>query len=126
MDITSAGGGSVPTIFIFSNSNFNGVTSTADLANKASNFRLSNGGTAIGGETAFVLTPAGSGGGVDVFVWTDGQNIDPAQHGSGNIASDGNFDTDELAYIAELGSGTNINSITSTSFAFQTITGFSA
>ena len=37
------------------------------------------------GETAFVLTGnAGSGGGVD-GVWTDGQNIDPAQHGSGNI-----------------------------------------
>ena len=125
-DITSAGGGSIPNIFIFSNTTFNGVTSSADLANRASSFSLSNGGTAIGGETAFVLTPAGSGGGVDVFIWTDGQNIDPSQHGTGNIASDGNFDTDELAYIAELGSSTTINSITSTSFAFQTITGFSA
>ena len=37
---------------------------------------------------------------------------------------DGNFDTDELAYIAEL-SSTNINTITSASFAFQTISGFS-
>jgi hypothetical protein len=38
---------------------------------------------------------------------------------------DGNFDTDELAYIAELGSSTDINTITSASFAFQTISGFS-
>ena len=62
---------------------------------------------------------------VDVFVWTDGSNIDPALHGSGNIAMDGNFDTDELAFIASLGSSTDINTITSTSFAFQTISGFS-
>ena len=97
------------------------------LANRASSFLLSNGVYCDrGAKQLYVLTPAGSGGGVGVFVWTDGQNIDPAQHGSGNIASDGNFDTDELAYVAELGSGTNINSITSTSFAFQTITGFSA
>ena len=66
-----------------------------------------------------MLTPAGAGGGVDVFVWTDGSNIDPAQHGSGNIAMDGNFDTDELAYIAELGSSTDINTITSSSFCLS-------
>ena len=121
-DITSAGGGSIPNIFIFSNSSFYGVTSSADLANRATGFLLSNGGTPIGGETAFILTPEASGGGVDVFIWTDGQNIDPSQHGSGNIASDGNFDTDELAFIAELGSGTNINSITSTSLPFTKLT----
>ena len=121
----AAQGNSIPYIFIFSNSTFNGVTSSADLASRATGFSLENSGNAIAGEQAFVLTPATSSGGVDVFIWTDGANIDPAQHGSGNIAMDGNFDTDELAYIAELGSSTSINSITSTSFAFQTISGFS-
>ena len=121
----STQGFSIPTIFIFSNSTFNGVTSSADLASRATGFSLENSGNAIAGEQAFVLTPTATGGGVDVFVWTDGANIDPAQHGSGNIAMDGNFDTDELAYIAELGSSTDINTITSASFAFQTISGFS-
>ena len=71
-----------------------------------------------------MLTPVVPGGGVDVFVGLVVQ-YRSAQHGSGNIAMDGNFDTDELAYIAELGSSTSINSITSTSFAFQTIFRFS-
>ena len=120
----STQGNSIPTIFIFSNSTFYGVSSSADLANRATGFSLENSGNAIAGEQAFMLTPATAGGGVDVFIWTDGANIDPAQHGSGNIAMDGNFDTDELAYIAELGSSTDINTITSASFAFQTISGF--
>ena len=32
---------------------------------------------------------------------------------------DGNFDTDELAYIAELGSSTDINTITSALLPFK-------
>ena len=32
------------------------------------------------------VTPAGSGIWVDVFIWTDGQNIDPSSTGTLNIA----------------------------------------
>ena len=87
-------GNSIPYIFIFSNSTFNGVSSSADLASRATGF-LENSGNAIAGEQAFVLTPATNSGGVDVFILTDGANINPAQHVQ-NIAMDGNFDTDEL------------------------------
>ena len=49
-------GFSIPTIFIFSNSTFNGVSSSADLASRATGFSLENSGNAVAGEQAFVLT----------------------------------------------------------------------